>query len=48
MLNNKGRNSKGKVKSVDDEHRQRKAELSTRELRRKAMVKKAKPQETEK
>ena len=48
MLNNKGRNSKGKVKNVDEEHTQRKTEPSTRELRRKAMIKKAKTQKTEK
>jgi hypothetical protein len=48
MLNNKGRNSNGKIKSADEEHRQRKTEPSTRELRRKAMSKKVKPQETEK
>ena len=51
MINNKGRNSKGKVKNVQEEHTQRKTEPSTRELRRKAkkaMVKQVKTPEIEK
>ncbi len=48
MINNKGRNSKGKVKNVQDEHTQRKTEPSTRELRRKAKGKKVKTLEIEK
>jgi hypothetical protein len=43
MISNKGRNSKGKGKSADAEHPQRKTEPSTRELKR-AMAKKAKKQ----
>jgi hypothetical protein len=48
MINNKGRNSKGKVKNAHDEHTQRKTEPSTRELRRKAKGKKANTLEIEK
>ena len=48
MINNKGRNSKGKVKNVQDERTQRKTEPSTRELRRKAKGKKANTLEIEK
>jgi len=42
MIGNKDRNNKGKVKSVAEEHTQRKTEPGARELRRKAMVKKVK------
>jgi hypothetical protein len=48
MINNKGRNSKGKVSSVSEEHTQRKTEPSTRALRRKAAVKKVKTEKSEK
>ena len=42
MLSNKDRNNKGNVKGVDEGHTKRKTEPSTRELRRKNMVKKVK------
>jgi hypothetical protein len=42
VINNKGRNNKGKVKNVAEEHTQPKTEPSSRELRRKSMVKKVK------
>lgn len=42
MINNKDRNSRGKVKSAAEEHTQPKTEPSTRELKRKTMAKKVK------
>jgi hypothetical protein len=42
MINNKDRNSRGKVKSAAEEHTRPKTEPSARELRRKTMVKKVK------
>ena len=42
MISIRDRNNKGKVKSVAEEHTQPKTEPSSRELRRKSMVKKVK------
>lgn len=42
MINNKDRNYRGKVKNIAEEHAQPKTKPSTRELKRKAMVKKVK------